>query len=189
MANKTNWMQLTNEIKSCKLCEDMNSEELGTLNAPGYGNRTSRLVFIGQSLCGKPCIEAQIPFAGGSGKILDQAFAQAGIQKNDIYITNAVKCHPVKNRKSKEHETANCTQYLKQELHWISPKEIVCLGKDAWRYFSKTISSPCSKDINLRNKITKIHFVYHPSYIMKRPKKEREQYINYLTDLVKSSMA
>ena len=77
MSAENNWKQLKTNIKSCNLCQGLNSEELGTLNAPGYGDINSKVVFIGQSLCGKPCIEAQIPFTGGSGKLLDQAFQQA----------------------------------------------------------------------------------------------------------------
>ncbi|MCU7836154.1 MAG: hypothetical protein KZQ83_13010, partial [gamma proteobacterium symbiont of Taylorina sp.] len=74
----TGWNQLNGNIKSCSLCEGLNSVKLETLNAPGYGDINSKLVFIGQSLCGKPCIKSQIPFTGGSGKLLDQAFQKAG---------------------------------------------------------------------------------------------------------------
>ena len=132
MSTETNWEQLRRQIESCNKCEGLNSVELGTKNAPGFGNKESKIVFIGQSLCGKPCIDAQIPFTGGSGKLLDRAFERANIAKKDIYITNVVKCHPVNNRKSHEHEIENCSSYLKRELSWIAPDTIICLGKDAW---------------------------------------------------------
>ena len=48
-----NWEQLNSNIKSCDLCNGLNSVELETLNSPGYGDINSKLVFIGQSLCGK----------------------------------------------------------------------------------------------------------------------------------------
>ena len=70
-ATKADWDKMQLAIKSCSLCEGLNSHQLGTLNAPGYGNKGSKVVFIGQSLCGRPCIDAQIPFTGGSGKLLD----------------------------------------------------------------------------------------------------------------------
>ena len=192
MTKYANWDQLNNEIKSCELCEGMNSKKLGTLNAPGYGDKASNLVFIGQSLCGKPCIDAQIPFTGGSGRILDQAFQQENIKKENIYITNVVKCHPdfpYNNRKSKLHEITNCTPYLKQELSWISPKEVVCLGKDAWGFFDKDIPSPCTREVIVEGQRIKIHFVYHPSYIMKQPKKDRESYMRNLVNVIESSLA
>ncbi len=187
MSTKMHWEQLSKNIKSCALCEGLNSEELGTKNAPGYGNINSTLVFIGQSLCGKPCIESQIPFTGGSGKLLDQAFEAANISKKDIYITNVVKCHPPKNRKSEEKEISNCSPYLEQELGWISPVDIICLGKDAWGYFNKSIASPCRKEVKMNGKVATIHFVYHPSYIKRKPKKEQEKYIASIAEIITQS--
>jgi len=183
------WKLLAEVIKSCTKCEGLNSSELGTQNAPGYGNKKSPVVFIGQSLCGKPCIEAQIPFTGGSGKILDRAFEKAGIRKKDIYITNVVKCHPIKNRGSHDHEIENCTPYLKNELKWISPEVIICLGMDAWGYFDKSVSKPCIREIDSLGKMVTVHFVYHPSYIMKRPKQLRDKYIEEISQVIRSANA
>ncbi len=187
MDTENNWNQLRKNIKSCDLCEGLNSEELGTDNAPGYGNTNSKVVFIGQSLCGKPCIEAQIPFTGGSGKLLDQAFEKANVRKEGIYITNVVKCHPPSNRKSEEKEIVNCTPYLKQELNWVSSEHIICLGKDAWGYFNKSIASPCLKEVKMNSKITTIHFVYHPSFIKRKPKQEQESYIGSIAEIIRLS--
>ena len=180
------WEQLNSNITSCHLCEGLNSVELGTLNAPGYGDINSKIVFIGQSLCGKPCIESQIPFTGGSGKLLDQAMNNAGVNKKEIYITNVVKCHPPNNRKSEENEIINCTPYLKQELEWISPEHIICLGKDAWGFFNKAISSPCQKKVKMNGSVTTIHFVYHPSFIKRKPKEQQEIYIDSISEIIKS---
>ena len=185
MSTENNWKQLKINIKACDLCQGLNSEALGTLNAAGYGDTNSNIVFIGQSLCGKPCIEAQIPFTGGSGNLLDQAFQQANISKKDIYITNVVKCHPPNNRKSEDHEIKNCKPYLKQELNWISPDHIICLGKDAWGYFNTSIATPCQKEVQINDKITTIHFVYHPSFIKRKPKGEQEEYINSIAEIIK----
>jgi|GEM_PF-1888770 len=184
MNNTDKWLNLRHSIKSCQKCEGLNSKELGTENAPGYGNTNSRIIFIGQSLCGKPCIEAQIPFTGGSGKLLDLAFEQANIEKKDIYITNVVKCHPDGNRKSEPHEIANCSPYLEKELSWLSPKIIICLGKDAWAHIDPTVFRPCVKPMHFANSVTHVHFVYHPSFIMKKPKAVREEYIRNLSKVI-----
>ena len=179
--------QVYSTIKNCTMCAGLNSESLGTLNAPGYGDIKSNVVLIGQSLCGKPCIKAQIPFTGGSGKLLDQAFAQLNINKNEIYITNIVKCHPPENRPSQKHEISNCTPYLQHELNLIKPKTIICLGKDAWDFFNLHISSPCKKEIMLNKTKTTIHFVYHPSYIMRQSQNTKNSYINSIATVIKSS--
>ena len=184
---------LNTRIKKCKLCEGLNKAAShnteATLNAPGFGDINSKVVFIGQSLCGDPCIKAQIPFTGGSGKLLDQAFTKANTNKNQIYITNVVKCHPPKNRKSKKHEISNCLPYLDQELKLIKPKAIVCLGKDAWAYFNLPINKPCSKKVLVNGVNTTIYYVYHPSYIMKQKQTVRQSYINSLVSAVELSNA
>lgn len=181
------WEQLNAQIKSCGLCKGLNCKEAGTLNAPGYGNTKSSVVLIGQSLCGKPCIEAQIPFTGGSGNLLDKAFQQAGIRKKDVYTTNVVKCHPPNNRKSCEKEIENCIPYLNLELLWIAPSQIICLGKDAWGYFNKPTGSPCQRDVRLNGKLTTIHFLYHPSYLKRKSKEEQKKYISTIADIVKKA--
>lgn len=184
-----NWKLQEEQIKSCKKCNGLNSVEFGTQNAPGYGNKNSNVVILGQSLCGKPCIDAQIPFTGGSGRLLDEAFELVGIQKNDIYITNVVKCHPPRNRPSLDHEIENCTPYLNDEIKWISPKVIICLGKDAWRFADKSIAEQCFKEMELNGVIVMVHFVYHPSYIMRRPKQEREKYVGNISEIIISADA
>ena len=184
-----NWEALNLEIKKCSKCEGLNSEKLGTQNAPGYGNRKSKVAFIGQSLCGKPCIDAQIPFTGGSGRLLDEAFDLAGIEKRDIYITNVVKCHPPDNRKSEDYEISNCTPYLDRELSWISPSTIVCLGKDAWKYLDESVSKPGIENTTHLGRNITAHFMYHPSYLMKCPRPKREKYLADISNIICSNIA
>ncbi len=179
------WSAFNAGIKSCQRCPGLNSVEFGTQNAPGYGNISSRLMLIGQSLCGKACIEAQIPFTGGSGILLDSAFEIAGIEKKDVYITNIVKCHPPENRTSHQHEIKNCRSYLERELAWIAPEEVICLGKDAWNFFVSDIDAPCTRKITRDGRNLTIHFVYHPSYIRRKPNKEREAYVKSIAHIVR----
>ena len=179
-----NWNLQKEKIKTCRKCNGLNSVELGTQNAPGYGNKKSNVLILGQSLCGKPCIDAQIPFTGGSGKLLDQAFELAGIVKRDIYITNVVKCHPPRNRPSHEHEIENCTPFLNDEIKWVAPKVIICLGKDAWRFADKSIAKQCFKVMELNGVNVTVHFVYHPSYIKRKPKLAQEQYVEYISEII-----
>lgn len=177
------WRKLSEEIKKCHKCKGLNDEEAGTLNAPGYGSTTSKVVIIGQSLCGNPCIKSQIPFTGGSGILLDEAFEKIEINKNDIYITNVVKCHPPNNRKSEAHEIKNCSLFLKAELEWINPTHIICLGKDAWSKFDQTIDKPTTKNKgNLQ-----MHYIYHPSYIKRKPKEVQDIYVGNISEIIRES--
>ena len=90
---------LNSTIKQCQLCEGLNLEASqdteSTLNAPGYGDINSKVVIIGQSLCGDPCIDSQTPFTDGCGVLLDKAFDNAGVRKNQLYIAYSGEvCHP-----------------------------------------------------------------------------------------------
>lgn len=182
------------KIKQCYKCEGLNQEASedteATLNAPGYGDINSKVVIIGQSLCGDPCINSQIPFTDGCGVLLDQAFKSLGIEKKQVYITNVVKCHPPKNRPSKANEKSNCSQYLVKELMLLSPKAIICLGGDARDHFDKKAKLETEKTILFNGIKTEIYFLYHPSYIQNRCGKEKHQpYIDFLTEIIRRNHA
>ena len=94
------------------------------------GNLESRVVFVGEApgenedLMGKP-------FVGRAGKILDDAFAKAGIDRESVMITNTVKCRPPNNRDPTQEEMSACRPFLDSELE--SRSLIVGLGKSAIR--------------------------------------------------------
>lgn len=121
---------LAERIRACKKCGDMMNVKHVTQASPGYGDIGSPLVVVGQSLCG-PCMKEQQPFFGGSGKHLDQALKRAKRTKKDIYTTNVVHCHPMKNVASKQEWIDNCTPYLREELAIVQPRVAVGFGDDA----------------------------------------------------------
>lgn len=106
-----------------------------TASAPGYGSLTSPAALVGQSLCEK-CMDSQVPFTGGSGDLIDRAIKLSGREKSDVFISNAVHCHPPKNRPSHEHEIVNCSPFLHRELDIVRPRLVITLGRDAERVLS-----------------------------------------------------
>lgn len=122
---------LDQEIKSCRRCAGMNIEGV-TASAPGYGCLTSPVALVGQSLCEK-CMGTQIPFTEGSGDLIDKGIKRAGREKKDLFISNAVHCHPPKNRASHQHEIVNCAPYLHRELEIVRPRLVITLGRDSER--------------------------------------------------------
>ena len=121
--------ELAGRIGTCTLCAGMNIKGK-TQSAPGFGSVRSPVVVVGQSLCG-PCMAKQEPFYGGTGALLNRAFADAGRRKADLYITNVVHCHPPRNRPSLPSEIDNCKPYLAEELAIVKPRLIIGLGEDA----------------------------------------------------------
>ena len=72
------------------------------------------------------------PFIGVAGKKLSAALEEAKISREDVYITNIVKCRPPKNRVPTTTERDTCKEYLKQEISIIKPKIICILGNTAF---------------------------------------------------------
>jgi len=100
-------------------------------SVPGKGNFQSDVIFVGEAP-GKNEDENGEPFIGVAGKKLSNALEEAGISREDVYITNIVKCRPPKNRVPKTIERSTCQEYLKKEISIIKPKIICILGNTAF---------------------------------------------------------
>lgn len=124
-------LALDEEIKECRRCDGMNIDGV-TASAPGYGCLTSPVALVGQSLCEK-CMDTQVPFTEGSGELIDEGIKRARCKKKDVFISNAVHCHPPKNRPSHQHEIVNCAPFLHRELEIVRPRLVITLGRDAER--------------------------------------------------------
>ena len=109
----------------CDLCKTR------TNAVPGKGNFQSDVIFVGEAP-GKNEDQNGEPFIGVAGKKLSAALDEAGISRDDIYITNIVKCRPPNNRVPTTNERDTCKEYLKQEIAIIKPKLICILGNTAF---------------------------------------------------------
>jgi len=105
----------------CDLCKTR------TNAVPGKGNFQSDVIFVGEAP-GRNEDKHGEPFIGVAGKKLSIALDEAGISRDDVYITNIVKCRPPNNRVPKTSERDTCQEYLKQEISIIKPKIICILG-------------------------------------------------------------
>ena len=109
----------------CDLCKTR------TNAVPGKGNFQSDVIFVGEAP-GKNEDQNGEPFIGVAGKKLSVALDEAGVSRDDIYITNIVKCRPPNNRVPTTNERDTCKEYLKQEIAIIKPKLICILGNTAF---------------------------------------------------------
>lgn len=115
------------EVKKCtkcKLCERRKNTVFGT------GNPSSKIMFIGEGP-GADEDEAGIPFVGKAGKLMNQAFLGLGLNREDVYIANIVKCRPPNNRNPEKDEAMACIDYLRNQVILVKPKIIVLLGNVA----------------------------------------------------------
>lgn len=117
--------ELAAEVRVCTLCELARTR---TLAVPGEGPAKARVMLIGE---GPGWHEDQQgrPFVGNSGKFLNELLGAAGLRREDVYITNVVKCRPPGNRDPLPDEIAACSGYLDRQIDAIDPDVIVTLGR------------------------------------------------------------
>ena len=113
------------ECTKCELCKTR------TNSVPGKGNFQSDVIFVGEAP-GRNEDKHGEPFVGAAGKKLSAALEGAGISREEVYITNVVKCRPPNNRVPNTTERDTCKEYLKKEISIIKPKIICVLGNTAF---------------------------------------------------------
>ncbi len=123
------YQQLLNEIISCRKCPLYRTRKNPV---PGEGNLNAEIMFVGEAP-GRKEDEAGRPFVGMAGKLLTQLLKSIGLKREDVYITNIVKCRPPGNRDPKPEEIRACLPYLLAQIRLISPKIIVTLGRHSGR--------------------------------------------------------
>ena len=112
-------------------CVKCNLSKSRTNAVPGKGNPTAEILFIGEAPGRNEDLKGE-PFVGSAGKILSEALDHAGLSRDEVFITNVVKCRPPSNRLPLEEEKDACHEHLSKELEIIQPKIICILGNTAY---------------------------------------------------------
>jgi DNA polymerase len=113
------------------------------------------------------------PFVGRSGQLLDRMLAAIGIAREQVYITNIVKCRPPNNRDPKQDEAQHCRAYLEAQIKQIAPKVILSVGRVSAHNLLGS-SEPVGKLIKQMHKLPgteiPLKVTYHPAYLLRNPK-------------------
>jgi len=120
---------LRQAVASCTRCGLCRSRRQTVF---GEGPPAPRLMFIGEGPGGEEDREGR-PFVGPAGKLLDRIIAAARLRREDVYITNIVKCRPPDNRAPNPEESHACEPYLREQIRLLGPKVICALGAPAAR--------------------------------------------------------
>lgn len=159
--------EITKNAQECHLCR---LREGAKQVVPGEGNPEAKLMIIGEGP-GQEEDEKGRPFVGSAGQLLDKILQASGINKDEIYIANVVKCRPPRNRTPEADEIAACKPWLDLQIAAIRPDLIVCLGLTAARAVLEVNDSLQ----NLRGKWhpfgeIKVLCTYHPAALLRNPK-------------------
>jgi uracil-DNA glycosylase family protein len=179
---------LTQAVQNCKGCDLYKN---ATQAVFGEGKKKAQVVLMGEQPGDKEDLEGK-PFIGPAGKILSKACTEAGLARDQIYVTNAVKHFKYERTgKKRIHQKPNslqieaCAPWWQAELSIIKPRVIVCLGATAIRAVLGS-KVKVTKDRGKSHPTPHADFAvvsFHPSAILRQPTEAgRDQYFQYLVE-------
>jgi DNA polymerase len=136
--------------------------ETCTQLVPGTGPASAAIVIVGEAPGAKEDA-AGVPFVGAAGKFLDVLLAEAGVARDDVFITNVVKARPPKNRDPKRDEVAHHWPWLERQLEIIAPQLLVPLGRHALARFAPEAKIAEAHGSVLEADGRRLFPLYHPA--------------------------
>jgi len=169
----TSLLTLESTVKQCHICHLASSRKNIVF---GEGNENADIIFIGEAP-GALEDESGHPFVGRSGDMLTKIITNVlEIPRNEVYITNILKCRPHNNATPTFEEASSCKDYLFTQIELIKPKIIVTLGATAYKYLTNDMDVSVSK---IRGSIIEFGSIkliptYHPSYLLRNPSAKKD---------------
>ena len=140
----------------------------------GEGNEKTKLMFIGEGPGYDEDVQGR-PFVGKAGQLLTKILQSINLPREEVYITNIIKCRPPQNRNPEPDEIQSCNPFLMKQIDVIQPKIICALGAFA----SQTLLKTDAKITALRGKFYDFEGIqviptYHPAFLLRNPERKRE---------------
>lgn len=150
------------------VCTDCKLHEGRKLSVPGEGPPDADLLFIGEGP-GFHENEQGRPFVGAAGNFLEELLGAIGLSREEVFITNVVKCRPPGNRDPQPEELEACVNYLERQTQSLNPKVIVTLGRFSMaRFFPNTrISNIHGQPKQIGGRL--VVPMYHPAAALHQP--------------------
>ncbi|RLA94483.1 MAG: uracil-DNA glycosylase [Deltaproteobacteria bacterium] len=163
--------RLREEVARCKACPLHRTRKNPVL---GEGDPRAILVFVGEAPGGEEDLQGR-PFVGRAGELLTRIIEAMGLRREEVYITNILKCRPPGNRNPRPEEIKACLPFLFRQLEVIRPKMICALGTFA----AQTLLGTKEKISGLRGRFhqwrgIKLMPTYHPAFLLRNPQYKRD---------------
>lgn len=164
--------ELAKIAEQVSICTDCKLHLSRKLAVPGEGPADAELLFIGEGP-GFHENEQGRPFVGAAGSFLEELLASIGMNREQVFITNIVKCRPPGNRDPQAPEIDACSGYLERQIRAINPKVIVTLGR-----FSMSRFIPNGRISALHGRAQRVGgrtvvAMYHPAAALHQPSLRR----------------
>ena len=169
---------IATEVRDCTRCR---LHEGRTKAVPGEGDPDTEVVFVGEGPGMNEDREGR-PFVGRAGGLLVQLLGSIGWQRDDVFITNVVKCRPPDNRDPQPDEIAACAPYLRRQLEALDPAVVVTLGRYSMGTFmpgariGQVHGTTAAVDPELGPTRALAFAMYHPAAALRTAALERESY-------------
>lgn len=171
------WRSLEQTVSVCTLCE---LHQARTQTVFGVGNQQADLLVIGEAPGRDEDLQGE-PFVGRAGQLLTAMLLAIGLQRDEVYIANILKCRPPGNRDPEASEIASCNNYLRQQIDLIKPRAIFAVGRVAAQALlcsTETIGAMRGKQHNYEG--VPLIASYHPAYLLRKPTEKRKAWQDLL---------
>ncbi len=163
--------EIRRELGDCRRCKLHRTRNTIVF---GEGSEKAKLMFIGEGPGYDEDVQGR-PFVGKAGQLLTKIIQSIHLQREEVYITNIIKCRPPQNRNPEPDEIQSCHPFLQKQIQSIQPKMICALGTFA----AQTLLSTTAKITALRGRLfdvggIKVLPTYHPAYLLRNPERKRE---------------
>jgi uracil-DNA glycosylase family 4 len=169
---------IADEVRACTNCR---LHQTRTRAVPGEGDPETEVIFVGEGPGFNEDKQGR-PFVGRAGDLLVKLLATIGWRREDVYITNVVKCRPPDNRDPFPDEIAACAPFLRRQLEVLDPAVVVTLGRFSMATFmpgariSQAHGTVRPVDPATGASSATVFAMYHPAAALRTPAIERESY-------------
>ncbi len=159
--------------QNCPLCRTR------THTVFGRGSENASVLFIGEAPGENEDLQGK-PFVGAAGHLLDSFLDYAGLEEDDYYIANILKCRPPRNRDPLPEEENACMGFLREQVRLIRPKMIVCLGRiAAQRILDPEFRITRQHGIFYDMQGIRITATFHPAALLRDPAKKEAALLDF----------
>ena len=165
------WVALQQRVANCTAC---GLHTTRTQTVFGVGNKQAQWMVIGEAPGADEDRQGE-PFVGRGGKLLNEMLRAIGLQREDVYIANVLKCRPPNNRDPLPAEVGQCEHYLKRQVELVQPKIILAVGRIAAQNLLQTdITIGKLRGQQFSYAGIPLVVTYHPAYLLRSPAEKRK---------------
>lgn len=171
--NEADWATLQSQVADCTRCRLC---ETRTQTVFGVGDPAADWMVIGEAPGAEEDRQGE-PFVGRAGQLLNAILRSVGLQREEVFIANILKCRPPQNRDPKSDEVEKCLPYLEGQVNLIRPRLILALGRVAAQNLlgsSEPIGRMRGRIHTFGEERIPVVVTYHPAYLLRSPLEKRK---------------